>query len=110
VQDQVIRLLRTLDDEAGMAILLITHNLALVASLCDRIIALYAGHIVESGPAETLFRRGQGRRRRVVHHPRRRDARPGGRVRLRQIDVFNEHVGRLDLLSRKHLAPGGAGR
>ncbi len=56
VQDQVIRLLRELGDASGMAILLITHNLALVASLCDRIVVLYAGRIVETGPAEAVFR------------------------------------------------------
>ena len=56
VQDQVIRLLRQLGQESGMAILLITHNLALVASLCDRVIVLYAGRVVETGGTEALFR------------------------------------------------------
>lgn len=55
VQDQVIRLLRRLGEESGTAILLITHNLALVASLCDRIIVMYGGRIVESGPADAIF-------------------------------------------------------
>ena len=55
VQDQVIRLLRRLSEDSGTAILLITHNLALVASLCDKIIVMYGGRIVESGPADVIF-------------------------------------------------------
>ncbi len=55
VQDQVIRLLRRLSDESGTAILLITHNLALVANLCERMVVLYAGQVVETGPTDTLF-------------------------------------------------------
>ncbi len=55
VQDQIIRLLRRLNEESGTAILLITHNLALVASLCDRIVVLYAGRVVETGPTVVLF-------------------------------------------------------
>ncbi len=61
VQDQVIRLLRDLGEASGTALLLITHNLALVASLCDHIVVLYAGRVVESGPAEAMFR--------APHHP-----------------------------------------
>ena len=55
VQDQVIRLLRDVGDASGTAILLITHNLALVASLCDRVMVMYAGRIVETGPVDALF-------------------------------------------------------
>ena len=55
VQDQVIRLLRQLSETSDVAILLITHNLALVANLCDRVMVMYAGRIVESGPADRLF-------------------------------------------------------
>jgi oligopeptide/dipeptide ABC transporter ATP-binding protein len=55
VQDQIIRLLRELSERAGTAILLITHNLALVASLCDRVIVMYGGRILESGPTDRIF-------------------------------------------------------
>ena len=55
VQDQVIRMLRDLSAESGTALLLITHNLAVVASLCDRVVVLYAGRIVESGPVDAIF-------------------------------------------------------
>jgi oligopeptide transport system ATP-binding protein len=55
VQDQIIRLLRQLSERSGTAIILITHNLALVASLCDRVIVMYGGRILESGPTERIF-------------------------------------------------------
>ncbi|MDR0359167.1 MAG: peptide ABC transporter ATP-binding protein, partial [bacterium] len=52
-------LLRELNREQGMAIVLITHNLAVVASLCTRIIVMYAGRIVEEGPTRAIFQRPQ---------------------------------------------------
>jgi peptide/nickel transport system ATP-binding protein len=54
-QYQIIQLLRELRDETGMAILLITHDLALAAELCDRIAVLYAGRLCEVGPLENIF-------------------------------------------------------
>jgi oligopeptide/dipeptide ABC transporter ATP-binding protein len=59
VQDQVMQLMRRLNEDSGTAILLITHNIALVASLCSRLIVMYAGRVVEDGPAETLLSRPQ---------------------------------------------------
>ncbi len=55
VQAQVIQLLKQLNRELGTAIILITHNTALVASLCSRVIVMYAGRIVEEGPVERIF-------------------------------------------------------
>ncbi|MDB5416258.1 MAG: oligopeptide/dipeptide transporter, ATPase subunit [Rubritepida sp.] len=55
VQDQILRLMRDLNARSGTAILLITHNIAVVASLCQRVIVMYAGRVVEDGPvAEVL--------------------------------------------------------
>ena len=59
VQDQVMQLMRSLNEKSGTAILLITHNIALVASLCSRLIVMYAGRVVEDGPAEALLSRPQ---------------------------------------------------
>jgi len=59
VQAQIIQLLRQLNRELGTAIMLITHNMALVASLCSRIVVMYAGRVVEEGPAEQIFRSPQ---------------------------------------------------
>ena len=55
VQAQVIQLLKQLNQELGTAIMLITHNMALVASICTRVIVMYAGRIVEHGPVNQIF-------------------------------------------------------
>ena len=55
VQAQIIQLLKTLNREVGAAIILITHNMALVASMCQRVIVMYSGRIVEEGPVEQIF-------------------------------------------------------
>jgi oligopeptide/dipeptide ABC transporter ATP-binding protein len=57
VQAQVIQLLKQLNRELGTAIILITHNTALVASMCQRVIVMYAGRVVEEGPVERIFAR-----------------------------------------------------
>ena len=55
VQAQIIELLRDLNNDLGTAIVLITHNMAVVASICTRVIVMYAGRIVEEGPIERIF-------------------------------------------------------
>ncbi len=57
IQAEVLDLLRRLQAERGMAILLITHDWAVVTALCHRSYVMYAGHIVESGPAAELIGR-----------------------------------------------------
>lgn len=59
VQAQIIELLRELNRETGMAIILITHNLAVVASLCTRVLVMYAGRIVEQGTTRQIFKNPQ---------------------------------------------------
>jgi oligopeptide/dipeptide ABC transporter ATP-binding protein len=59
VQAQIVTLLKQLNRELGTAIMLITHNMALVASICSRVIVMYAGRIVEQGPVEQIFREPQ---------------------------------------------------
>jgi oligopeptide/dipeptide ABC transporter ATP-binding protein len=54
VQDQILERLRALHDAAGNAMLLITHDMALVSENCDRIAVLYAGRVMEYGGAEVL--------------------------------------------------------
>src|SRR5579875_1534931 len=49
VQAQIITLLRSIADERGLSVLLITHNLAVVTQVCDRIITMYCGQVVNAG-------------------------------------------------------------
>jgi len=56
VQAQIVRLVRELQEEMGMAVLWITHDLALAAEVVDRVAVMYAGAIVEEAPVEELFR------------------------------------------------------
>jgi oligopeptide/dipeptide ABC transporter ATP-binding protein len=56
VQAQVLRLLRTLRDETGSALVLITHDLAVVAGLCDHVLVMYGGRAVETGPVREVLR------------------------------------------------------
>jgi peptide/nickel transport system ATP-binding protein len=55
VQAQILRLLQSLQRELGLALLLITHDLGIVARMADRVSVMYAGEVVESAPAESLF-------------------------------------------------------
>jgi oligopeptide/dipeptide ABC transporter ATP-binding protein len=55
VQAQILELLRDLNEQTGAAIVLITHNLGVVAGLCKRVLVMYAGEIVEEGTAEQIF-------------------------------------------------------
>ena len=57
IQAQILTLLRELQAETGMAILLITHDLGVAAEIADRVVVMYAGRIAEDAPVERLFSR-----------------------------------------------------
>ncbi len=59
VQAQILEQLRDLNRELGTAIVLITHNMAVVASICTWVVVMYAGRVVEQGPTEEIFRSPQ---------------------------------------------------
>jgi len=61
IQAQILKLIAQLQGEIGMSVMLITHNLGIVASLARRVAVMYAGRIVEEGPVETIFN--------AHHHP-----------------------------------------
>ncbi|MDQ0382672.1 ABC transporter ATP-binding protein [Amycolatopsis thermophila] len=61
VQAEMLRLMNEMQAELGVSILFITHDLGVVAEMCDRVAVMYAGQIVESGVLEELFHR--------PHHP-----------------------------------------
>ncbi len=55
IQAQVLELMKNLKDELNTAMLLITHDLGVVAEVCDDVATMYAGEIVESGTLEDIF-------------------------------------------------------
>jgi peptide/nickel transport system ATP-binding protein len=57
VQAQVLELIKEIQQDMGMAILFITHDLGVVADVCDRVVVMYAGQVVEQAPAEEVFHR-----------------------------------------------------
>ena len=54
-QAQILRLLNTLQEEFGSAIIMITHDLGVVAEIADDVVVMYAGEVVEQGPVDVLF-------------------------------------------------------
>ena len=55
IQAQILELMKRIQQDKGMSILLITHDLGVVAEMCSRVIVMYAGKIVEEAPVEILF-------------------------------------------------------
>jgi oligopeptide/dipeptide ABC transporter ATP-binding protein len=55
IQAQILDLLMDLRDEFGMAIMMITHNMGVIAETADRVMVMYAGRVVEQAPVERLF-------------------------------------------------------
>jgi oligopeptide/dipeptide ABC transporter ATP-binding protein len=57
IQDQVLHLLKEIQGDMGMSVMLITHDLGVVAEIADRVAVMYAGRIFEYGPIEAIFGR-----------------------------------------------------
>lgn len=57
IQAQILDLIRRLKEETGMSVLLITHDLGVIAEMAQRVVVMYAGQIVEEAPCESLFER-----------------------------------------------------
>ena len=55
IQAQILELMKDLQEELGMAIIMITHDLGVVAQMCDEVIVMYAGSICEQGTADEIF-------------------------------------------------------
>ncbi len=55
IQARILKLVKELQAELGMALLLITHDLGVVANMSDRVVVMYHGHVVEAGPLHVLF-------------------------------------------------------
>ena len=89
IQAQILGLLRSLQQTFNMAMLLITHDLGVVANMADEVVVIYHGEIMEAGPVETIFRQPQHRYLKalmaaVPHF----DMKPGERLKsLRDVPV-----------------------
>jgi len=59
IQARILKLIRELQNELGMALLLITHDLGVVANMADNVVVMYHGKIMESGPLQSLFEKPQ---------------------------------------------------
>ena len=57
IQSQILNLLRKLQQDSGMSVLLITHDLGVIAEMCDRVAVMYAGRVVEQGAVLDIFDR-----------------------------------------------------
>jgi oligopeptide/dipeptide ABC transporter ATP-binding protein len=55
IQAQILALMAELRQRLGMAVILITHDLGVVAEVCDRVVVMYAGQVVEEGPVDRIF-------------------------------------------------------
>jgi len=55
IQAQILRLLKKFNQERGLAVMLITHDLGVVADIADRVLVMYAGRVVETGTLEQIF-------------------------------------------------------
>lgn len=59
IQAQILSLIKQLNKELGTAVMLITHDLGVVAEMCDRVVVMYAGKVVEEADVRTIFHRPQ---------------------------------------------------
>ncbi len=55
IQAQILELMHALQEEMGMAIILITHDLGVIADMCDDVVVMYGGRIAEAGPVDDIF-------------------------------------------------------
>jgi peptide/nickel transport system ATP-binding protein len=94
IQAQILQLLRDLQTKLNMAMLLITHDLGVVANVADEVVVIYHGEIMEAGPVEAIFRRPghpylKGLMAAVPHF----DMKPGERLKaLREVPVNVENL------------------
>jgi len=89
IQAQILKLISDLQSELDMSVLIITHDLGVVANVADRVVVMYHGEILESGPVETIFNDPQhDYLRALLNAVPRFDMQPGERLTpVRAIDV-----------------------
>ena len=94
IQAQILRLMKDLQSELGMALLMITHDLGVVANVADDVVVMYRGKVVESGDLHDIFRDPQHPYlRALLHAVPRFDMKPGERLQpIREIKGTTGHL------------------
>ena len=94
IQAQILRLIKDLQSELGMALLMITHDLGVVANVADDVVVMYRGKVVESGDLHDIFRDPQHPYlRALLHAVPRFDMKPGERLQpIREIKGSTGHL------------------
>jgi len=95
IQDQILSLLAELQEEFGMAMILVSHDLGVVAQNCDSVAVMYAGHVVEDAPAKDLFESPRHPYTAALLEALPSIRSPGTRGRLRQISGQPPDLSRL---------------
>ncbi|MEM9031154.1 MAG: ABC transporter ATP-binding protein [Pseudomonadota bacterium] len=105
IQAQILLLLKELQEEFGMAILLITHDLGVVAEIADEVVVMYHGKVMEAGPVDAIFRRpGHVYLKGLLGAIPTFDTKPGDRLKpLREISIENA-AGLQDLIAAQRPA------
>ena len=94
IQAQILKLIQDLQAELGMAVLMITHDLGVVANVADEVVVMYRGKVVESGPLDAIYRNPQHPYlKALMHAVPRFDMAPGERLTpLREITPTTGHL------------------
>jgi peptide/nickel transport system ATP-binding protein len=94
IQAQILRLMKDLQAELGMALLMITHDLGVVANVADDVVVMYRGKVVESGNLHDIFRDPQhAYLKALLHAVPRFDMMPGERLQpIREITAATGHL------------------
>jgi peptide/nickel transport system ATP-binding protein len=94
IQAQILRLIKDLQKELGMALLMITHDLGVVANVADDVVVMYRGKVVESGNLHDIFRDPQHPYlKALLHAVPRFDMKPGERLQpIREIKAATGHL------------------
>ena len=109
VQAKVLDLLRRLRDEDGLSIILVSHDLGVIAGLCDRVIVMYQGRIVETAPTRELLRHPQQAYTRKLIHSQPEMTTPGQPFPGIDSDIEpeNAHEASAPLVASANPASGG---
>jgi peptide/nickel transport system ATP-binding protein len=101
VQKQILRLIRELQRNSGTAMLFITHDLGVVAKLCDHVAVMHAGRVLESAPAAQLFANPEHEYTRALFAATPRFDRPGDQLRPVPAALIARLDAEVDVLDRR---------